>query len=268
MSQVSIVRTHNAYHLGDNLVHLNFLRRVALANPDRQFVHYAQWQHLIQLRDMIQDVPNITLAEFGHNLPADSINAWRGARKFWYEHPDRLDFVKFHVEAWFPLLADRMGVDNPVKAPDDMLFDYPGFLIWKPGIKVKESDILVINSAPGSGQWQGYDEFLLGNLVMDLDKKGHRVVTTAPIPQPDTRIPCTANYQMTVTEIGCLSLHCHTILMISTGPSWPTFNIWNRETIKRRIILLTSERIHLSPNTVHCSTVTEAAEELKKAGLL
>src|SRR5258705_8913617 len=120
-----ITRTHNAYHLGDNLVHLHFLRKVALDNPDRQFVHYAQNQYNWQLRDVIKDVPNIKLDDFGYTLPSDSINAWRGDKEFWYHHPDRNDFVKFHLEAWFPYLCERMQVENPMRTATDMLFDYP-----------------------------------------------------------------------------------------------------------------------------------------------
>jgi hypothetical protein len=73
---------------------------------------------------------------------------------------------------------------------------------------------------------------------------------------------------LSVTEIGHLSLHCHTILMVSTGPSWPTFNIWNQDTVMHRIILLEPERVNLAPNTTHCATIDEAAEVLKGIGLL
>jgi hypothetical protein len=118
---MQITRTHNGYHLGDNLVHLNFLRKVALANPDRQFVHAAQWQYIRQLRDVIADVPNIKLEEFGYLLPADSLDSWRGANNFWYSHPNRNDFVNFHLDAWFPYLCERMGVENPMRSSKDMI---------------------------------------------------------------------------------------------------------------------------------------------------
>ncbi len=263
-----ITRTHNAYHIGDNLVHLHFLRKVALANPDRAFVHAAQWQYLRQLQDVVADVPNIELKDFNYTTPSDSINAWRGDKQFWYSHPDRLDFVKFHVEAWFPYLADRMNVENPIKCAKDMLFDYPAIeksIRFPLSSRPIEFDVLVINSAPSSGQFSAYDEYGLINLASRLAKQGHRLITTA---KPEIDCPCTANYGFTVTQIGALSLHCHTILMVSTGPSWPTFNVWNQESIKNRIILLEPERVNLSPNTMHCATVDEAAEVLKGAGLL
>ncbi len=258
-------RTHNSFHLGDNLVHLHFLRKVALANPDRQFVHAAQWQYLKQLRDLVDDVPNLGLTDFNYLTPSDSIDAWRGANQFWYSHPDRLDFVKFHVEAWFPYLADKMNVENPIKCAEDMLFDYPA-IAASPLLHHPPFDVLLINSQPGSGQFASYSAWELGNLGGQIAEKGFSVIATAPVVHRD--IVCTADQNLSVTEIGHLSLHCHTILMVSTGPSWPTFNIWNTGSIKLRVILLDSERVHLSPNTMHCPRIEEAAEVLKKAGLL
>ncbi len=252
-----ITRTHNAYHLGDNLVHLNFLRKVALSNPDRQFVHTAQWQYLKQLKDVVVDVPNITLLPFDYLLPADSIDAWRGAKQFWYSHPDRNDFVKFHVEAWFPYLADRMNVENPIKCAKDMLFDYPSIQESLPG-DVAPFDVMIINSRPGSGQFQSYEEHSFLDIRKRLENRGWSVYMTN-VPQ---------QFGLSVTQIGHLSLLCHTIVMVSTGPSWPTFNVWNQESVKNRIILLEPERVNLSPNTMHCATVDEAAEVLKGSGLL
>ena len=247
-----ITRTHNAYHLGDNLVHLNFLRKVSLANPDRAFVHAAQWQYLRQLQDVVTDVPNVELKDYNYLTPSDSIDAWRGANQFWYSHPGRNDFVKFHVEAWFPFLADRMDVENPIKCAKDMLFDYPSI---RDG-EHQEIDVLVINSPPGSGQFQRYDESAFNPIITRMVEKSLRVVSSWPA------------RGLSVTQFGHLSLFCHTILMVSTGPSWPTFNVWNQDSVKHRIILLEPERVNLSPNTMHCATVDEAAEVLKGAGLL
>src|SRR5882757_5662003 len=162
-----ITRTHNAYHLGDNLVHLHFLRKVAIANPDRQFVHSAENRYHRQLRPVIADVLNIKLEDYyGHVTPPNSINAWRGENRFWYEHPDRNDFVKFHLEAWFPQLCDRMQVENPMRTAADMLFDYPAIQNpMKDGTDGISFDVLVINSPPFSGQFQGYNYDLLDGIV-------------------------------------------------------------------------------------------------------
>ncbi len=263
-----ITRTHNAFHLGDNLVHLNFLRKIALARPDREFVHYAQWQYIRQLSSVIEDIPNVELKPFDYHLPSDSINVWRGDKGFWYSHQHRNDFVKFHVEFWFPYLAAHMEVENPIRAAADMLFDYPAIMHGVNGQFRTDYDVLVINSPPGSGQFNDYNAYELGNLASAISAKGFKVVATHELPSHVCNVDCTKTAGLSVTQIGTLSLHCHTILMVSTGPSWPTFNIWNQDTVKNRIVLLHPERVELSPHTFHCASVKEAAEVLDKSGLI
>ncbi len=263
-----ITRTHCAFHLGDNLIHLHFLRKVALAHPDREFIHAVQWQYEKQLQDVIKDVPNINLEHFGYMTPSDSIDSWRGANGFWYSHPDRNDFVKFHVEHWFPYLAERIGVENPVNTPKDMLFDYPAILQTLNGKFPNYCDVLVINSPPGSGQFGNYNSYALAQLASAIAANDFSVIATSELPPNIVNVRSTAKAGHSVTEIGHLSLHCHTILMVSTGPSWPTFNVWNQDTVMNRIILLDSERVNLSPHTVHCASAEEAAEVLKESGLL
>ena len=103
----------------------------------------------------------------------------------------------------------------------------------------------------------------------------NKVVVTAPLQgvdvEPDyvTYVYGIDNaYGLSVTDIGKISQNCHTILMVSTGPSWPTFNIFNQESVKLRIILLDSERVNLSPNTIHCDSIRGAEFALKKFWLL
>jgi hypothetical protein len=264
---MSIIRTHNPYHLGDHLVHLNFMRRAALANPEHTFIHHAADQYLHQLRDLVEDIPNLKLEEFTHMTPHDSINAWRGVDRIWYDHKNRNDFVSFHLE-WFELLAKKMKIENPIKTPKDMLFDYPSIRRPIESALPIPFDVLVINSAPGSGQFQNYNAYELSRLARVMGENGFKVICTSNIPNRNKNVFSTMDENLSVTKIGHLSLHCPTILMVSTGPSWPTFNIWNTESVTNRIILLTEERIYLTPNTHHCSEIYYATEILRNIGLL
>ena len=56
--------------------------------------------------------------------------------------------------------------------------------------------------------------------------------------------------------------------MVSTGPSWTTFNVWNRKTVKLRLILLDVEQLNLGGNTVQASTREAARAILVEHGLL
>ena len=70
--------SYNEFHLGDNLIHLHFLRKLALKYPDEFFVHAVQPCHLLQLGEAIEDVPNIRLDPL-ENKAAGSVNVWKNA---------------------------------------------------------------------------------------------------------------------------------------------------------------------------------------------
>ncbi len=253
------IQTFNSFHLGDQLVHLNFLRRCALANPDRDFIHYAQWQYLRELKPLTADVPNLELKEFGYSMPVGAIDSWRGANRFWYEHPKRNDFVLFHLE-WFALLAKRMGIENPVTKSSDMLFNYPAMMnpvVESNGSLVPSAfDIMVINCPPNSGQFPAYNSDDMITLVAKLMNVPHRVIQVTP------------ESGFSVTQIGVLSQSCHTIVMVSTGPSWVTWNVFNQASVKHRIVMLKDERIYLDGCTDHAETIPDAQAYLAKYGLI
>lgn len=245
--------TFNAYHLGDNLVHLHFLRKMAARYPEETFAHWANPQHVPQLMPLVEDVPNLTLLP---EMDSKAINAWRGDGGFFYGHPHRNDFVKFHLD-WFGYIAGKMGLESPIQDAGDMLFDYPALERAVNECEVKESpyDFLVINSFPHSGQLRGFNPHSFEQLIHRLNGRGYSVVTTYP-----AGVPVTSTHDgqrgLSVTAIGGLSVHCRSIVGVATGPIWTTFNIWNRET--PRIIMLDDERIFLTPNTRHVRSCEEA----------
>ena len=265
------IRTFNPWHIGDHIQYLNFIRRVAKAMPDREFIHYARWDYLKELRDVIEDLPNIKLAELGHMLPTDAQNVWMGHENYWYDSPKQDDFVAFHLD-WFEHLAKRLGVKNYTCEPRDLLFDYPKILKPLHGACLPPTpfDVLVISSAPASGQFQGYNHFALINLAARMADKGLKVVITTELPKHIKNAYSTVapGRYLSITQIGHLSLHCHTIVGVSTGPDWPTHNIWNLDSVKQRILMLDKQRVWLSPNTTHCESVPAVEALLTERGLL
>jgi hypothetical protein len=97
-------------------------------------------------------------------------------------------------------------------------------------------------------------------LAVELSER-HKVITTRPV-QPF--IPCTQNTNVTITGIGGISRFCRAIVMVSTGPSWATFNIWNRKSVELRIIFLEEERINIAPNTINTNSIKFARETLRE----
>ena len=232
--------TFNAFHLGDNLLHLHFLRKLALAYPDEEFVHAAQEGQLWQLRDVVADIESIRLVPI-REKHSDSLNAWRGVDNWFYHHRERNNFVRVHLD-WFALLAERMGFVSPIKCAADLVFDYPA-LKAPAGTTFDNDTVLFVNSRPLSGQWTGYNGDIFDEIATRIREKGFGVVTTNP--QIEGR---------SVTHIGQISQHCRAIVGVATGPIWPTFNVWNRGTVKLRVLLNDHERVDIIPETTVYAT--------------
>ncbi len=252
-------RTHCIQALGDNLAHLHFLRKLAVSYPDHRFIHQCMPQHLPQLAEMIEDLGNISLEPM-QRVDLGSIEAWKNAEFVWETHPLRNAYAEFYIE-FFRYLARRMGLESPIEKPEDLLFDYPA--LKKPTALDAPFDFLIVNSMPLSGQFR--DTTSMDGIIAALAAR-YTVIVTQPTPVPN--VVCTQSHGQSVTGIGRLSTLCKYIVMISTGPSWTTFNIWNVDSIAFRLILIDPERIGLSKNTVQASTVAAAEIALKEAGLL
>lgn len=251
------ITTVNWLRLGDNLAHLQFLRLAALANPDDQFIHHAGSGYLPQLVEVVADVPNIRLLSEHAPVAPGAVDSWKNAGGWWERHPLRNEYGPFMVE-WFRYLAERMGVASPIQAPTDLLFDYPALS----GYACEPFDVLLVNAQPLSGQWRGYSADEFRDLANALRAAGRSVLTTSPI----AGFACTMPH--TVTGIGGVSRFCRAIVMSSSGPSWPTFNRQNAESVALRVVLIDSERVNLSPNTVHAQSIDQARAALHGAGFL
>lgn len=249
--KAAMIATFNAYHLGDNLVHLHFMRKLALAHPDKTFGHYANAQHGPQLRPILANVPNLELLE---TCPTTALNAWRGHEGFWHQHQQRSNFVLFHLD-WFDHLAKKMGLENPIRNAADMRFDYAALAAEQSGAIF---DVLVINSIPHSGQFGAFNLHEMTNMVQTLLSKGKSVITTYPTGLCESTHNGTTG--KSITGIGALSYFAKSIVGVVTGPSWPCMNIWNLD--KKFIWMLDDERVDLMPNTVHVHSVKEALAAL------
>ena len=114
-----MIHTYNEYHLGDNLVHLNYLRRVCKENPDLEFTHHCNPMHHSQLTPLLEDVP-ISLQ--GLSIPPNAVNAWIGRDNYFYNHPLQHDWVNFHLE-WFDHLSNLLELPSPMACREDLLFE-------------------------------------------------------------------------------------------------------------------------------------------------
>jgi hypothetical protein len=265
--------SYNEFHLGDNLVHLHWLRAMAQKYPQHEFRHWVHECYRLQLAPLGHARQNLALCVLEHGRPpAEARNVWKNANDYWASHEHRNNFVSFYLE-WFAVLATEMGLQSAFTCGAHLLFDYPYLLRpWYDAAKCASEpapfDFLVINSQPCSGQFRAFnDHYYLDPLIEQLARRW-RVVVTAPTHVPEVK--CTRDWDLSLSQIGNLSLRIPYHVMIATGPMWPTLNIWSTLSAKLRLVLIDcpEDLTGLAPNLEQERTREHAAANLMKKGLL
>ena len=254
-----MIHTHNALRLGDNLVQLNFLRRLCLQNPDLEITHYynpelCRFEEIDALRSDMSLRLHIRPID---QAPANSIDSWRNAGGYWESHPDKLNFAEFHL-CWFEELASRMCVKNPIGKVDDLLFDYPALDSFIP--MAPDCDIVVINSPGLSGQFTNFNPDDFRNLISKLVSKGHRVISTVA-----TGL-CQAFDGKNVTWIGATAAKAKAVIGTSTGPSWPCLNVHNKNAF--HLLCGDTENVILTKRGQMARSAYHAIHILENEGIL
>lgn len=247
-----VIHTHNHYRLGDNIIQLNFLRKIVLCN-DVDVIHYynpvlCNGGELPPFIEGIEDRIKIVAT----TPPPGSLDSWRGPH--WYEHPKRLNFCEYHLE-WFTHLAEKMRVVNPIKEMGDLLLDYPMLYRTAP-----QYDVVVINSPALSGQFTKFSDAEFNYLIKMLVDKGHAVITTRPTEY------CKAFEAVTVAHIGAVASTAKAVVGVSTGVSWPCFNVRNKNAL--HVMMLDYESVVLTERGRTVRTVYEAIQALQQENIL
>ena len=226
-----LIKTYNEYHLGDQLHHLNYLRKVCQEDTSIECIHYCKQEYHSQLLPLCEGVP-ITLQDLSHR--GDAINAWIAVDGYFYRSPLNKNWVAFHLD-WFSHLSNQLGVMNPMQTPDSFLFDYPAIQKGK----YPSYDVLIVNSVPMSGQLPDYNPWFFNKLTKKYLDEGSSVITTFPT----NLCQSTLELGMTVTDIGALAKGVSRIQGVDTGPMWTTYNVWAR--IPTRIVYSAAHAINL-----------------------
>jgi hypothetical protein len=228
-----MIETANHTHLGDNLIHLNYLRR--LGRPAR---HYCCPEYIAQLQPLTEGT-EIELIDLHHKTP-QAVDSWSNKMDWLKYQKARADWVTFHLR-WFEHLSHELGVASPIKTSDDLLFDYPKLYARK----FRPIDYLILNCPPRSGQFPNFNQNTFKHRVKWLQDQGFEVWTAEPVGICES----TREHGLDVSEIGNLSCYATHILSIDTGPLWPTFNVKNKDTVESREILgHTYKAFSLAPN--------------------
>ena len=256
------IHTHIEAGLGDTLLHLHFLRKLAAAYPELDFVHAYGIDYRVQYEEFLKGCGNIKLVRLDEAGP-DSIDCWRNAPTTRGTLSSNDSWVEFYIKL-FERIAAFMGLENPIKEPSDMLFDEAAIPAADTSALSSSFDFLVINTPPNAIQFDPAkkDRFYLDPLIDALKRAGRSIVCTSATKIPG--VPVTIDHGISVCGIGKLSLTAKNIVMISCGASWLTFNVWNRNT--PRIVLILHDIFELPGNMVTVGSIQETFKLLKKSG--
>ena len=246
------METYCQWHLGDNLLHLHFLRKLSDAYPDIIFHHALNQQYIVQCGELVEDKHNIKLiglSEAKFNRPID---AWKGAENFFFEHPRKFEFGALYLD-FFTRIASKMGLRSPIVEKTGLLFDYPALLR---NVLPKSYDFLVVNSAPLSEQFKTYSEETFRKIVKAVEARGFSVITTKKVEGFD----CTMDTGLSVTGIGNVSLGAHFLVAVCTGAMWPSINAFNNYRHEQKIILNDHETIDFGRNVTMARKMSEVEE--------
>jgi hypothetical protein len=211
--------TYLELHLGDNIRHLDYLRKIIDNNPEYSFIHYAREIYLNELHTQIIGYEdNIQLKTIETGIPEDAINVWINTDN-WYEKyycpkifqtgKSPLMYDKMYIE-WFNLLEQKYNLPNPIKTSEDFKSKFIGLDVYD---IEKEYDVLIINSTPQSGQYY-YEEGLFKKLCYHLINQDYDIITTKKI----DNIECTLDYNYNLTQIAKISTKTPIIIAVDTGP--------------------------------------------------
>lgn len=263
---------HNTYHIGDAMIIAHLLRDLSKRHPDQDFWLFLHANILPAIVEVVQDRPNLILFSFESDQWAQekhrSIDTWKNFQDFWVRSKNRWNWVESTLEHhdW---TAKRMGFVSQFTRAEHLLFDYPALGPAVEDMGRKEADFLICNSDPRSGQlgpMQGEGSGYLDKLILKI-AKNHTVTTT----KPAEGALCTQAMGHSLSMIGQYSIWCKHHILVSTGPSWPTFNthnhhLWNPS--RKRIVLLDNgEHLNL-PWIQQVSRVEQVEDILRGENLI
>jgi hypothetical protein len=268
--KMKYINTYMEPHLGDNVYHLDYLRKVVDLDSSYHFTHYAREQYLNELQThLVGYENNIVLKSYNKGIPSDAIHGWINTDN-WFEGDYRpeafklegcpIAYDKMYIK-WYDHLEEKYNIPNPIKTSEDFKTKFNGLEIYD---LEKEYDVLLINSIPQSGQYM-YEPDLFKQLALDFQDKGYKIITTNKIYldfNPETNsldsIECTLDYNYGLTHIAKLSTKTPIIIAVHTGPLALCLNKYSLENAS--IFHILDNRHSFSFDKITCSSTLTALQ--------
>ena len=225
-----ILHFHNSYHLGDNVFNLilfYMIKDIILINNIKIF-YYAKKDYLPQLKEFIS-CKNIFLSSLNYK-PKDSIELWINNPIFDYNYDTVINiknpycFNEFYKK-FFTIVLNKFNIKLKLLKfyykDTDLLTRYNNI-----PDKYKKFDILILNSQPGSGQYN-YNKNEWDEYILLLNSK-FNILTTTKV----CNLLSTTDDNLTIKDIASLSTKAKVIIAINSGVVPGLLNYYTLTNIK------------------------------------
>lgn len=202
-----------------------------------------------QLRELVAGT-DITIKDLSH-IPVDSMDCWIASGLFESQgirYQDQIDIMGF-VQQYFNAMGEAVNLGRPFERRGNMLCEWPSI-----NVDSRFNGILFINADPKSGQCPGYSSSEMDALIQDTEAAGNSVCAVQ-------------GANLTLTQIGALSINAKLIVGCATGPWWPTMNVWNNQT--PCICMLDPMKLDYCDVPIfHAANASEVQKIMRKKGYL
>lgn len=210
--------------------------------------------YIIPLRELVAGT-NVSIEDCSV-IPVNSYDGWVASGLFEHRgirYQDNVDILGF-VQKYFNALAEEGGFPPCFPTRENMVCAWPSIQAYNWG-KDYFCGILFVNADPKSGQCPGYSSSEMDFLIRAAESVGHSVCVIEKA-------------QLTLPQIGALSIHAKLIVGCATGPWWPTANKWNTDT--QRICMLDPMRLDYGSSCpmVYAKNALEVGKIMEGMGYL
>ena len=226
-------------HYGDSIFNLRFfynIRNYLKSNNIKIFYFYCP-KYIKNVKDLEKYVDSITLTLLPTSDPImnNPIDLWMGydINKINYKvfieyfHEYYLNISKILEIKLEPIFLDIFQPEFYLKT----IYDSIDF-------KFKELDYLILNSEPQSCQFKKYNKKEFDTFCIDLHTKSYKIATTTMV---NNIIPCTFNENLTIQDIGAISIRAKYIIAILSGPMTSCFNLLTINNVDTIFLLCNKE---------------------------
>ena len=220
---------YNIYHYGDNILNLKFFccHKEEILSKEIKIYYYFDNTYNTNIDELLNFAPSEIIELKPLSMKPDhAIELWMGNKIGDVHHYQWDTYFQLHYKKIADILGLSEDCDTSLWQKDDFLLP----VYEKLDSKYKNIDILIINGVCNSKQFFHGD--LLNQLARDLAKE-FNVVTTDKLDD----IVCTRDNNLSMLDIGAISMRSKYVIAAFTGPLTTTHNIYSKNYVKHWFFL-------------------------------